>query len=168
MIWMSLAGCFLLEGGDNPPLVAGQPCLEEGYLTPTTADMTLFQFDVDGVSLLVDFVPGAVYDGEPAACFNSETGAALLTVEVEGEAYATLLMRPTSTGSLDLNSPASGQLTFDLFGAQPPATYGVGRWLEGTWFVNSTIPLDADLSGTAVGADVARDLLLDLSLSVSP
>jgi hypothetical protein len=166
--WLAaLLVCTACDGlGGDGSSNAGEPCPDGDLLGASQASVQIIDFQVDGLPLFAAFDPTALYEEQgPSACVNEDGTQARVHFEVDSLPFGSITLGGETLGSQDLNG-ADATLSIDLYGATPPARFQLGQWTTGSFSLNSTNPMDADVTGSAVNGD--RALTTTFSVIVHP
>ena len=153
-------------GDGSGTLEAGQPCSVTGYVTPSSAALTITAFEVDGLPILPGWDAAADYNGEPAVCWHADSGTARLIFTVDNERFGTIVVGGVEPGSFDPNIE-EGLLRVDLLG-DLPVSYEAGDWQTGIVTVDSADPLEVDVAVDAVKNGTGQTMSISFSTVVTP
>ncbi|MFT4627265.1 MAG: hypothetical protein ACI8PZ_005947 [Myxococcota bacterium] len=158
-------GC---EEGTGETVAAGTDCPQVGYVTPSSASLTVTGFSLDGLPLLTGFESTADYDGQPATCFNPDTNVGRLVFTVDDLPIGTITVGGLVEGSFDINGGATTLVITVENDDGTLATFGPGTFQSGSGYVNSITPLDVDVAGTAVSDATSQNMDVTFTALVTP
>ena len=168
----TLAGMLVFstacEEGTGETVDAGTDCPQVGYVTPSSASLTVTGFSLDGLPLFTGFESTADYDGQPAACFNPDTNVGRLVFTVDDLPIGTITVGGLVEGAFDINGGATTLVITVENDDGTIASFGPGTYQTGSGYVNSIMPLDVDVAGTAVSDATGQTLNVTFTALVTP
>ena len=147
MVWLLalLLGCPDGGGDVDDSDVDGEGCPDD-MVPASEAGLLITTFSVNGLAQQAAFEADARVLDRPTACIATDGRTADLIFEVADEPFGRILLGADRTEDHDLNG-TDGRLQIEIFDVN---TFEKGDWQSGTWWVESTVPLDSDVTGTAV------------------
>jgi hypothetical protein len=132
LLCVPLAGCGinLLDSAERAGLYANATTdarCKNGLSPAETAAASVSQLLIDGVYVYAELVPGATYDGVPAACTSEDELETSFILEASGAPVLWLTMKAPAAGSFSLlNGTAGIGLEIEASTIDQASTFTVG------------------------------------------